>query len=507
MGSPVNLPDGFELDPELPEGFTLDSPEPMSSGTASAGASAGGSTFAGDLPLAPSYIPGVGSVPGEAVEMMKGGAKSAGQTAASLSHADPAIQVVESLAKLTGRGAQVQSLRDKIDAALKPEGAWQERGANLEQVAELAVPEAKIGKLGTLAKGGARFAAGAALHGAHEGEMTPSALAAGGINAAGGAAADVVGKVAMFLKESALRNIVKVLKPSTPIERDAAIQLADRAVKEGITPMGTSLKGATETATQKAASATAERSGIEAGLQGQRLDVAPVLQEAQDAVPQSVTSGRRALPLQQGRSQVKGANAALADVEATLKANRVGYPKSTQVPFEVGQEEKRRLDDLLASFYEGGKANAPVAAQWTKKSADAWRRAIADQFPELGAANLREHELIQIRTMLDRAAKAAQLEGTPIGAMGAAIGAGAVGRMSVPAMVASKLGLSSAPFLTSSAGVKRGIAALLQDSDQLMRFLYLAGAAGVPEHDSNSITDRLATADNNKRLRQMRAVE
>jgi hypothetical protein len=353
-------------------------------------------------------------------------------------------------------------------------------GEGLEQMGEFALPGgatkgmfAGRGLAQLAGRAAVRGVEGAAVQAGREGDLDESALTAGALGAAGEGLVTGGAATARVLYRSALRSYANLLKPRTQVEWENVERLAQRVLEEKLAPGLSTRATQLNRAEDALADATGARKGVEAGLQGATVDARSVLQRGADEIPAVLPGGQ--IPAQ-GKPLRKGAERALEDAQAVVQATGAG---TTRVPLPAAQAEKRRLDTVLKGFYEGGRDKVPVSAQFTKSSADAWRGAINDQFPELGAANLREHELIQVTSMLRRALSESRFPRNPEGAAGAA-GAGALGRFSVPAAFLARLGVGSGPLSSASARVKLAVSGLLERGGAL-DFLRLAAQAGVPE--------------------------
>ncbi len=291
---------------------------------------------------------------------------------------------------------------------------------------------------------------------------SPEAAVAG---VAGEATAGVAGGMAErffrgarnFLRKSELRSLMNILQPSKARDVAKWRQLGNRMVKEGVAPAGSSRTTQLARAERALGESSADRASIEAGLKGSEVPVDDVVNRVVGEIPEMLPSGA---PSRVGAVPRRAAERSASDVLDVIEATS---PRGTTVPFEVAQKEKRRLDKLLERLYEGGRENVPATLRPTKVAADAWRHTISEAFPDLGTANLRESELLTITRLLKGALEKAEFQGG-LGVASqeaAAFGAGSVGRMSVPAMVAAKAGVTSGPFASLSAAAKRTMNKLL----------------------------------------------
>jgi len=265
-------------------------------------------------------------------------------------------------------------------------------------------------------------------------------------------------------------------KGATAADEARGLELADRLESEDIAPAFSSRAEQVSRAERALSSADDARRAVEAAHEGDLVNTESVLDRASGQIPRKLPGGE--VP-RTGRPQRGAAERVADDVQTAIEGMGGG---GYDVPLPAAQSEKRRWDALLQSFYETGKVTPSAAQAPTKGAADAWRAAIADQYPDLGAANLRESELIDIARLL-RSAQQAEMLGTrsQAGQAAAAVGAGAVGRMSIPAAFAARMGLTGPRALSLSAAGK----------DLLGRLL----VAGAPEQQAFIRMAQFATFD------------
>lgn len=262
-----------------------------------------------------------------------------------------------------------------------------------------------------------------------------------------------------------------LLRPgATRADEASGLALAERMKTEGIAPGFSGRAEQVGRAEAALADASSRRAAAEAAHAADIVDAEPVLKRVVGQIPENLPGG--GIP-RVGRPERGAAMRVADDVSASLRD--LG---GLDVPFPAAQSEKRRWDSLLKSFYERG-AVAPSAAQApTKGAADAWRAAIADQYPDIGAANLRESELIDIARMLRMAQQSERL-GSPAmaGSLASGVGAGATGRTSILAAALSRLGLTSPRFTSMSAAGKDLAARLLADPQAQQAYIRMAQLA------------------------------
>lgn len=336
-------------------------------------------------------------------------------------------------------------------------------------------------------------------------EMTgadPDSLGGAAVSIAGEAAAGGAGGVLDKIlrwagrasAHSADRTIVKrLLQPSTPVEKDEAVRLAGVATREGLVPAGSNRARQVALAEKALGEARTNSQALEQlGVQGGReVDAMPVLQAAIDEIPTNLPGGG---PARTGGPVRTAATDAAEDVFDTI-AN-TSQPGSTRVPLAASMSERRRLDDLLEVMYENGRENAPESRRAIKTSADAWRRAIAADYPELGAANLRQHDLITITKMMKRALKASERGASAIDAETA--GAAVSGRMSIPFMDTFRTVAGLGPVASLNASGKRLLGRLLEGgANTAQLWVRAATMYGLDEDE-----DAIATAERHRRAQQ-----
>lgn len=277
---------------------------------------------------------------------------------------------------------------------------------------------------------------------------------------------------------SSLRSLVNLLQPTKPLDRKKGLELAERMVSEDIAPALSFRSTQLERANQALKAAVQDLSTTEADLvaQGSTVPTQNVIDQVRGAIPGVLPGGQ--VP-RSGRAARLAAERTLADVTDSTAGQ-------ADVPLSVAMQEKRRLDDMLRSIYERRGSTIPVSAESTKTAADAWRSEIHGLFPDLGLKDARVSDLITITKLLQDAHNEALLVGG-LGTSsqeGAALGAGAVGRMSVPAMILAKAGISSGPWASLSAAGKRILAQVLEGgANSAQAWLRVADALNVPSYE------------------------
>lgn len=261
-----------------------------------------------------------------------------------------------------------------------------------------------------------------------------------------------------------------LLRPgSTAADEASGIALAERMKTEGVAPSFSGRAEQVERAEAALADATRRRATAETGHADDVVNAESVVERVTEQIPEKLPGGD--IP-RVGRPQRGAAGRVADDVQDALaEIGGGGY----DVPFPAAQTEKRRWDALLQDFYESGRATPSPSLKPTKGAADAWRAAIADQYPDIGAANLRESELIDIARMLKAAQRSEQL-GSPAvaGSLASGVGAGATGRTSIMAAALSRLGLTSPRFTSMSAAGKDLAARLLADPKAQQAYIRMA---------------------------------
>lgn len=232
-------------------------------------------------------------------------------------------------------------------------------------------------------------------------------------------------------ERGALKDVLRLIQPRNAREIARAPQLAERAVAEGVIPPGSSRPTQIARA-QKAldsATAEAERLKAEAIGRGQKVEAGPVLGTAIDEVPPMLPTGT---PRRIDRAERMAAVRNAEDANDVI-LSRGGGLTGSEVPIEVAIGEREALDKALTAMYEAGRDKPALGKRPVQATVDAWRSAIADADPTLGKANLRRSDLITITEIL-KEQEAKSILPQRGEAAAAALGAGAVGRMSVPAM-------------------------------------------------------------------------
>lgn len=277
---------------------------------------------------------------------------------------------------------------------------------------------------------------------------------------AGGGIAKLLRALSGATGRSAQRSVLNILQARGnegaargPIEE---MRLARVATDEGVVPAGRGRQVMLDRAREALSGARARATALtaEGTAAGRTVNADPVFQSALAEIPP--TPG--GFVPRTGQPQRAAAEAAADDV-LDLMASR----GSSQVPLETAIAERQRLDGLLETMYKAGRDAAPESKAAVQSSADAWRRAIGESYPELGAANLRLSDLIKITQMMEESLANVTRSGAAVGGgEAAAVGAGAVGRLSIPAMLGARALTTAGPFASLSAAGKRVAAKLFE---------------------------------------------
>lgn len=307
---------------------------------------------------------------------------------------------------------------------------------------------------------------------------SPAAAVTGiGVEAALGGSAEKIAQ-AMRWASGALKNWAgksrwALLRPGAlPTDEASGLALAERMKTEGIAPGFSGRAEQVERAETALADASKRRAAAEVGHEGDIVNAESVVERVIGQQPATLPSGE--IP-RVGRPQRGAAGRVADDVQDALATiGGGGY----DVPFPAAQTEKRRWDALLQDFYESGRETPSPSLKPTKGAADAWRAAIAEQYPDIGAANLRESELIGIARILKEAQRTERL-GSPAvaGSLASGVGAGATGRTSIMAAALSRMGLTSPRFTSMSAAGKDLAARLLADPQAQQAYIRMAQLA------------------------------
>ena len=234
-----------------------------------------------------------------------------------------------------------------------------------------------------------------------------------------------------------------VRRAANPRDEAKFAELTSRLESEDIAPAFSGRAEQVSRAERRLADARATREAVEASHAGGTVNAEPVLQRAVDYIPEKLPGGE--IP-QVGGGARSAARRVAEDVETSLRSiGGGGY----DVPLPKAMAEKRRWDDILSDFYAKGRTEPSPQLKPSQNAADAWRGAIADAYPDLGAANMRESELITIARLL-KEMQGLEARGTAgaAGQVAAGIGAGAAGRTGVPASIFARMGVGG-PRVTS----------------------------------------------------------
>lgn len=368
------------------------------------------------------------------------------------------------LRKVTGgRGLLPVESPEGTYAALEPQGQAEKGGAMAERAAEFSVPAAMTGGLsagpGLLKAAGRMVVRGtgdAALTAARTGGQASKEEL--GITAAtgafGGWASERVAHMANVLKDSARRNIIRLIGPVT--ERDEALveALADRVVKEKLAPMGTSRETILSSVMKKLKEATATRSGLEKQLADKPVQFSGVVDDIRATKPPAMFQ-------RTGRGRAKKVEGVAADVEDQMIGPQgIGFK-----PGEVTLANAQRIKRGLQKGAEKGrsKVDPPKSLEALDTGATSAAQTIATRFPEFGKANMREHELIETARLLENTINTIRINGLPAPAASSGGAAAAAGRTYQLANVILNATIRKPEFLTTSAAAKRAASTLLSN--------------------------------------------
>lgn len=272
----------------------------------------------------------------------------------------------------------------------------------------------------------------------------------------GGLLSKVLNGTATAADKSALRSINNLVQTTKKKDLARWKPLAQRTRTEGISSPALTRATTVRRAEEALKDASSKLSNLEeeAISSGRTISTEDLLREAEGLRPQRLPTGD--LPATAASAE-RSAGRAIGDIRKVAEA----YPEG--VPMEAALAERRRLDTLIKRFYEGGADMPPESKAAAKGAADIYRRLInAD--PSLAEANLRKSELLALNRLLKTAAEKSEREGFlgPAGAEASAAAAGAVGRMSIPAMLAGRAGIASAPVTTISSTLKSALSKILR---------------------------------------------
>lgn len=304
-------------------------------------------------------------------------------------------------------------------------------------------------------------------------------VAEGAVSPAASLVTKAASSVARFLEKSALRSVLNILQPRTQKEKTKAMELAKRALEEGLVPFGrhreTQLARAEKALEIAKSNLTAEENSLVSA--GGQVPTAEVLSRVREAIPALLPTGRTP---EAGLAVRKAAQRVARDVANSVSGQ-------AEVPLDLAMAEKRRWDQILKSFYKTGRENVPETAQFSKGAADAWRTEIHKAFPTLQVKNAEVSDLVTITKMMERAlAESERIGGLGTAATEAAFaGSLAAGRHSIPAMIAAKIGISSGPFASMSAQGKKLFANLIKSGgDSAQTWLRIADTFNAPRTEA-----------------------
>ncbi len=260
------------------------------------------------------------------------------------------------------------------------------------------------------------------------------------------AATKILGVTSKAVDKSALRSLIHLLQPDTKWEWDNSLKIARKLRDAGIALPGSSRESQIARAEAALAKSSADLDTIKAPLvaAGADLPTQNIHDKVFTAIPEVLPSGN--VPLTGAAERKAAENAAYDVLDAT--------GAEVRVPLDIARSEKERTDRVLRRFYNSGALNVPAGVEFTKNAADAWRKAIHDQFPKLGTALTDKSELISVTEMLKDALKKTETRGTSAAQAAAAIGSAGTGGWRIPGIELVKSFIESGPIASLSASGK-----------------------------------------------------
>lgn len=394
------------------------------------------------------------------------------------------------------RGDAVEGL-DQQRGQMERHGTAEKVGAFGEQVAEFAVPgalaEAGIAKLPSfLARQGARGALGGAQELARSGGDPTAAGGAAVLGGLGGAAGEGFQKLGQIMGRSALKNALNFIQPQSAADREAAGELAQRFIDEGLMRdaqggSGAAAKKADEL--RKHAYAEIEAYLVEHG--DEAVDAKPVLTAARGTGAPALPDGS-ARVISGAKKLDKASKAITADTENFVRQSqttsgpgpRVG---GDEVPLSAAVSEKQALDEMI---WKGRNkpARSDAAVQTVADSLRGQINSHGGPLPrqpgvpsEIGGMNERYSELRKLADLLGTAEKLSVLpQGSSQQASGA-VGAGAAGHYTIPAMRGMGWLVRQPEFQSMSGRLKLLASQLAQDKTARTQFIAAMAQAAIPE--------------------------
>jgi hypothetical protein len=231
----------------------------------------------------------------------------------------------------------------------------------------------------------------------------------------------IVSAASTFTDNSALRDLLRLLKPAKAMDKMDALALAERMRSEGVASPLTSrlsqLQRAREILGEPGIGPTAGTTGpptAPTGLTGQAQAAESAIAATGATVPAGAVEakavGRIPDTLPGGIVPHTGTDIRNAAEGQALDTMTVINNRS-DIPFTESLAEKRRLDDILRKWYVRGGEVVPDAKEFVKGSADDWRHEIATAFPEFGDLELRQSDMITITELLEKAEYEARRQG------------------------------------------------------------------------------------------------
>lgn len=296
-----------------------------------------------------------------------------------------------------------------------------------------------------------------------------------------GVAGSVLGRLmkagSKAIDKSALRSINNLIQAIKKGDRARWIPLAERARAEGLVPAGSSRAQQVALAEAALADAKAAKDAAvkAAARRGATINSTDLVDKAFKILPDTLPGGQ---------TPATGASARFAAEGAAEDALTAAASHSGDMPVKAAIRERQRLDTLLKKFYGTGADTPPENRAAIKRLADIYRSQI-NAIDEIGPANKRLSELIKLNRIMKAALEKAEFEGFlgPAASEAGAAAAGAVGRLSIPAMLVGRAGVTAGPVASTMVALKTNAAKLLRAGVPL---------AQLPAHAADLFTEEEA---------------
>ncbi len=279
------------------------------------------------------------------------------------------------------------------------------------------------------------------------------------------------------LKDQILKK--KLANPEGGPKGTVGQKILDRAVEEGVVAPGSTRRTQEQKARKILQETDATRQRLEAKHGQEYLDegkIDDMLNELEAGMSPG-NRGERPGGKAKSRKPIEDAESQIADeMWDFVEANRgkptgqqIGPTNTRNVKLEDAVTERRTLDHMINR--KTG-TDVPLQKESQERASNLLRNTINETFPDIGANNLRQSEMIEVSKAVEDALLNVDLTGSPVGTQAAAVGRGAMGYWSgIGALVARALAITTTGPGSSASGAMKRLVSKLTTNPQAIQAL------------------------------------